>query len=339
MATWHKESTWLLQEQDQKPRALLLASWSPYGERKHSMEEFKDFCSGGCICGRNVPGGNLRCSELRDFGLFAKEEQAPAEPHGSGMHTKVSPICAVGAPGPPWSHKEQCPSRFGVSGASEALQGAAPMGPGRAGHGERLLGVPDTCFKTQTNPKPAWFWCSAISAAAGQLTSQGPASAAIGLQEGQGLAPAFENPSRSVCWDLLGQGQVGLLRREVSTPLGHRVLPSLTAQVPMVQHMDNTHSIRFCLSARSFPCFWPHKNQGEGDGVPRHGSVGCTQEPAPHTAVSCCALDSSFFLFILQKPWSPQKQAKVNWGITWSRRRGLGAPLAAWHPLHGKTPG
>lgn len=61
--------------------------------------------------------------------------------------------------------------------------------------------------------------------------------------------------------------------------------------------------------------------------VPRHGSVGCTQEPAPHTAVSCSALDSSFFLFILQKPWSPQKQAKVNWGITWSRKRGLEAPL------------
>lgn len=51
-----------------------------------------------------------------------------------------------------------------------------------------------------------------------------------------------------------------------------------------------------------------------------------THASAPHTAVSCSALDSSFFLFILQKPWSPQKHAKVNWGITWSRR-GLGAPL------------
>lgn len=64
--------------------------------------------------------------------------------------------------------------------------------------------------------------------------------------------------------------------------------------------------------------------RGEGDGVLRHSSAGHTHESAPHTAVSCSALDSSFFLFILQKPWSPQKQAKVNWGITWSRR-GLGA--------------
>lgn len=43
-----------------------------------------------------------------------------------------------------------------------------------------------------------------------------------------------------------------------------------------------------------------------------------TPVPAAHTAVSCSALDSSFFLFILQKPCSPQKQAKVNCGITWS---------------------
>lgn len=33
------------------------------------------------------------------------------------------------------------------------------------------------------------------------------------------------------------------------------------------------------------------------------------------TAVSCSELDSSCFLFMLQKPWRPQKQAKVNWGI------------------------
>jgi len=41
------------------------------------------------------------------------------------------------------------------------------------------------------------------------------------------------------------------------------------------------------------------------------------------TAVSCSALCSSFFLFILQKPCSPQKQAKVNWGITWSTQGDL----------------
>lgn len=38
--------------------------------------------------------------------------------------------------------------------------------------------------------------------------------------------------------------------------------------------------------------------------------------PAPaHTAVSRSLRTFSFFLFILQKPWKPQKQAKVNWGM------------------------
>lgn len=52
------------------------------------------------------------------------------------------------------------------------------------------------------------------------------------------------------------------------------------------------------------------------DGTGSQCTAGHTDSSAPHTAVSCSALASSFFLFILQKPWSPQKQAKVNWGIT-----------------------
>lgn len=57
---------------------------SPHGEGKRGMEEFKDFCSGGRVDARSIPGVNLRCLELRDFGPFAKQEQPPAEPRGSG---------------------------------------------------------------------------------------------------------------------------------------------------------------------------------------------------------------------------------------------------------------
>ena len=66
---------------------------SPYGEGKRSMEEFKDFCSGGHVDARNVPGLNVRCPELRDFGPFAKQEQPPAEPHGSGVQGVGVPWC------------------------------------------------------------------------------------------------------------------------------------------------------------------------------------------------------------------------------------------------------
>lgn len=72
-------------------------------------------------------------------------------------------------------------------------------------------------------------------------------------------------------------------------------------------------------------CWRPDGKGMESRGTAQQGTH--TRASAPHTAVSCSALDSSFFLFILQKPWSPQKHAKVNWGITWSRR-GLGAPPA-----------
>lgn len=41
---------------------------SPYREGKRSIEELKDFCSGEHVCSRNVPGVNLRCPKLRDFG-------------------------------------------------------------------------------------------------------------------------------------------------------------------------------------------------------------------------------------------------------------------------------
>lgn len=111
---------------------------SPYGAGKRSMEEYKDFCSGGHVCARNVPGVNLRCPELRDFGLFTKQEQPPAEPHGSGVqgvgvrHRGVPPTHGAGAPGWHQSHREQRPSRVGVSGASEMLWCAAPAGLGRA---------------------------------------------------------------------------------------------------------------------------------------------------------------------------------------------------------------
>lgn len=134
------------------------------------------------------------------------------------------------------------------------------------------------------------------------------------------------------------QGQVGSLRREISALLGRRVPLTPTAWVPRaqhpaglgiraesLQHLDNVHSICFCVSARSFPSFGsPLATQvSMGRGWCPEAWLG-RAHAAPHTAVSCSALDSSFFLFILQKPWSPQKQAKVNWGITWSRR-GVGA--------------
>lgn len=64
------------------------------------------------------------------------------------------------------------------------------------------------------------------------------------------------------------QRQVSLLRREISTLLGCRVPLTPAAWVPraqcparlgvwaeLLQHLDNVHSICFCLSARSFPCF------------------------------------------------------------------------------------
>lgn len=67
---------------------------------------------------------------------------------------------------------------------------------------------------------------------------------------------------------------------------------------------------------------------GGGTRVPRgrEGTGGDRAGAAPHTAVSCPPPASSFFLFILQKPWRPQKQAKVNWGITRSRRGSGAAP-------------
>lgn len=82
------------------------------------------------------------------------------------------------------------------------------------------------------------------------------------------------------------------------------------------------------------PCPFPPAVPGEerGEGAPNVSppAAPVSRGPsAPHTAVSCSALDSSFFLFILQKPWSPQKQAKVNWGIPRSRR-GVGTPQETW---------
>lgn len=164
---------------------------SPYGEGKRSMEEYKEFCSGGHVCARTVPGVNLRCPKLRDFGPFAKQEQPPAAPHGSGVqgvgvtHRGVPPTRGAGALGSHWSHWEQHPSRDGESGVSKTLWCAAPQDQR---HGEQLLGVTDISLRQtlkknkQKTPKPSWFVGSANSAAAGQLTSQGPASPALRLQ-------------------------------------------------------------------------------------------------------------------------------------------------------------
>jgi len=67
--------------------------------------------------------------------------------------------------------------------------------------------------KKKSKNQASLFLCSANSAAAGQLTSRGPASPALRLQQGQGLAPAFENPSR-VCLLRLVGARAGRLIQE-----------------------------------------------------------------------------------------------------------------------------
>lgn len=117
---------------------------SPIGEWKLSVEECRDFCSEGLVC---APGGSHRCPELRKFGPFARVCQGPTEPHGSGVqrgrvpHQDVPSARGEGAASLPWSHREQHPSRAGVSGASETFWRAARVGQR---HGEWLPGVTDT---------------------------------------------------------------------------------------------------------------------------------------------------------------------------------------------------
>jgi len=155
-ATWRKANVQPRQEETVAGAGLTLRvrppriRGSPCGEGKHSMEELKDSCSGGHICARNVPGVNLRCPELRDFGPFAKQEQSPAEPHGSGVqgsHTEVSPD--------PW-REGSVPT--GGTGSSDRAGSVCLVPPKRAGvlhpwdragqrHGEWLLGVTGICSR------------------------------------------------------------------------------------------------------------------------------------------------------------------------------------------------
>lgn len=153
------------------------------------MEEYKDFCSGGHVCARNVPGVNLGCPELRDFGPFAKQEQPPTEPHGSGVQgwgsgTEVSPRPMV----------RELPVRTGRTGSSVQAGSVCLVPPKRSGvlhpqdqagqrHGEWLLGVTDICLrqtlkKKKQNPNQLVFKFSQFCSS--RTTYQpGPASAAL----------------------------------------------------------------------------------------------------------------------------------------------------------------